>query len=202
MGILIFAIFLIPASFGFQEFWIVPFIASVFPLFGLIGVLVAPESPIFLEQKKALQKAEEDGPTASNWSKRIGEVKSLFRIPLQSPEVYRPLVLILGITCLQHFSGFTFTKKFLLQVLAPKNSTTSINEVDAPSQGKEDFTSYYFAMAINLLRFLANLLMARFLVNMRIRLLFFLSMFTTSTCLATLAFLLHPVCEELLPPGV
>ena len=167
-------------------------------------MLFAPESPIFLEQKKALQKAEEDGPTASNWSKRIGEVKSLFRIPLQSPEVYKPLVLILGITCLQHFSGFTFTKKFLLQVLAPQNknmSSTSSNVTEIPGQS-EDYTSYYFAMAINLLRFLANLLMARFLVNIRIRLLFFLSMFTTSICLATLAFLLHPLGERLVPQDV
>ena len=139
-------------------------------------MLVAPESPIFLEQKKALQKSEEDGPTVSCWGKRIGEVKSLFRIPLQSPEVYKPLVLILGITCLQHFSGFTFTKKFLLQVLAPQNkdmNSTSSNVTEIPGQS-EDYTSYYFAMAINLLRFLANLLMARFLVNIRIRLLFFL----------------------------
>ena len=148
-----------------------------------------------------MESAEEDGASTSNWNRRVKAAKNLLKIPLRSPEVYQPLVLILGITCLQHFSGFTFTKKFLLQVLAPKNSTTS-NEVDAPSQGREDFTSYYFAMAINLLRFLANLLMARFLVNMRIRLLFFLSMFTTSACLATLAFLLHPVCEDLLPPGV
>ena len=167
-------------------------------------MLVAPESPIFLEQKKALQKSEEDGPTVSCWGKRIGEVKSLFRIPLQSPEVYKPLVLILGITCLQHFSGFTFTKKFLLQVLAPQNknmNSTSSNVTEIPGQS-EDYTSYYFAMAINLLRFLANLLMARFLVNIRIRLLFFLSMFTTSICLATLAFLLHPLGERLVPQDV
>ena len=167
-------------------------------------MLFAPESPIFLEQKKALQKAEEDGPTASNWSKRIGEVKSLFRIPLQSPEVCKPLVLILGITCLQHFSGFTFTKKFLLQVLAPQNknmNSTSSNVTEILGQS-EDYTSYYFAMAINLLRFLANLLMARFLVNIRIRLLFFLSMFTTGICLATLAFLLHPLGERLVPQDI
>jgi hypothetical protein len=187
----------VPAALGFSvansDFWVIPVIASVFPLLGLIGVAVAPESPIFLERKNALESVEEAEAAegeAGGWSRRVAAAKKLLKIPLRSPEVYRPLVLILSITCLQHFSGFTFTKKFLLQVVAPQNSTC------------EDYTSYYFAMAINLLRFLANLLMARILVKIRIRLLFFLSLFATAICLSTLAFLLHPASQGLLPPGV
>ena len=129
-------------------------------------MLFAPESPIFLEQKKALQKAEEDGPTASNWSKRIGEVKSLFRIPLQSPEVYKPLVLILGITCLQHFSGFTFTKKFLLQVLAPVDQME--REVEVEVTKEKNYTGYYFAILINAIRTAANLMMSSFLKRQQV----------------------------------
>ena len=49
----------------------------------------------------------------------IATAKKQLRIPIRKPELYKPLVLILTITCLQHFSGFTFTKKFLLQILAP-----------------------------------------------------------------------------------
>ena len=201
-SILIFVIFCVPAVLGYRDFWLVPIIASVFPLLGLIGVAVAPESPIFLERKNALESVEEG--EAGGWSRRVDAAKKLLRIPLRSPEVYQPLMLILSITCLQHFSGFTFTKKFLLQVLAPQNITlnSTTQDVVEPYDGDQDYTSYYFAMAINFLRFLANLLMARFLVNIRIRLLFFLSMFATSICLATLALLLHPVCEGLLTPGV
>ena len=46
--------------------------------------------------------------------------------------MYKPLLLIIGITCLQHFSGFTFTKKFLLQVLTPskEDGVDDIEEED------------------------------------------------------------------------
>ena len=40
----------------------------------------------------------------------IATAKKQLRIPIRKPELYKPLVLILTITCLQHFSGFTFTK--------------------------------------------------------------------------------------------
>ena len=40
----------------------------------------------------------------------IAAAKKQLRIPIRKPEFYKPLVLILTITCLQHFSGFTFTK--------------------------------------------------------------------------------------------
>lgn len=187
-----------PVLFGFKGFWVVPIIASIFPFLGLIGVTVSPESPLFIERKNSLESVEEDG--ADGWSRRVEAAKKMLKIPFRSPEVFQPLMLILSITCLQHFSGFTFTKKFLLQVLAPQNSTLNSTTQDEAAQGDidEDYTSYYFAMAINLLRFLANLLMARFLINIRIRLLFFLSMFATSICLATLGFLLHPACEGFL----
>ena len=40
----------------------------------------------------------------------IAAAKKQLRIPIRKPEFYKPLVLILTIACLQHFSGFTFTK--------------------------------------------------------------------------------------------
>ena len=40
----------------------------------------------------------------------IATAKKQLRIPIRKPELYKPLVLILTITCHQYFSGFTFTK--------------------------------------------------------------------------------------------
>ena len=87
--------------------------------------------------------------------------KKQLRIPISKPEVYKPLVLILTITCLQHFSGFTFTKKFLLQVLAPVDQVEA--EVVREATKEEDYTGYYFAILINAIRTAANLMMSGFL---------------------------------------
>ena len=87
--------------------------------------------------------------------------KKQLRIPISKPEVYKPLVLILTITCLQHFSGFTFTKKFLLQVLAPVDQVEA--EVVREATKEEDYTGYYFAILINAIRTAANLMMSSFL---------------------------------------
>ena len=84
----------------------------------------------------------------------IATAKKQLRIPIRKPELYKPLVLILTITCLQHFSGFTFTKKFLLQILAP------LKKAEGHLKGDEDYTGYYFAILINTIRTTANLLMS------------------------------------------
>ena len=92
-SILIFAVFLVLVALGYHDVWVVPLIASFFPLCGLLGVLVAPESPIFLERKNALEAVEEGGN--DGWRRRIEAAKKLLNVPLRSPEVYQ---LILGIT--------------------------------------------------------------------------------------------------------
>ena len=83
----------------------------------------------------------------------FASAKKHLRIPISKPEVYKPLMLIITITCLQHFSGFTFTKKFLLQVLAPGT------KVEVRST-EEDYTGYYFAILINGIRTIVNLMMS------------------------------------------
>ena len=116
--------------------------------------------------------------------------KKQLKIPIRKPEVYRPLLLILTITCLQHFSGFTFTKKFLLQVLAPSQKLEG-----------ENYTGYYFAILINAIRTIANLMMSDFLKRFRVRFLFCLSLFSTALCLALFGcFLPLGPLHQLLPP--
>ena len=92
-------------------------------------------------------------------SQLFATAKRQLRFPINKPEVYRPLLLIITITCLQHFSGFTFTKKFLLQVLTPSEEVSGKDD----NKEEEEYTGYYFAILINVIRTVANLMMSGFL---------------------------------------
>ena len=89
---------------------------------------------------------------------------------MSKPEVYKPLLLIITITSLQHFSGFTFTKKFLLQILAPSKKLEGEvgGEVANDPEKEEEYTGYYFAILINIIRTVANLLMSDFLKRSKV----------------------------------
>ena len=102
---------------------------------------------------------EGEGSKKGVISQMFATAKKQLRIPITKPEVYKPLLLILTITCLQHFSGFTFTKKFLLQVLAPAEK----DGVGVSVEKEEEYTGYYFAILINAIRTAANLMMSGFL---------------------------------------
>lgn len=126
---------------------------------------------------------------------RLDQAKKKLKIPITSPAVYQPMILITCALCIQHLSGFTFTKKFLLQVLktpeVQSNKTFSaLNETtESQQEGSLDHKAYAFAMLINLIRFTSNLLMARFLRLFRMRFLYFISLFSTSICLVVLGLL-------------
>ena len=137
---------------------------------------------------------------------RINQAKKRLKVPICSPEVYQPLRLIFVIICIQHFSGSVFASRFLLQVIEPTQSRPHSNSSNstAPDVQEEqsDNTKYYYAMCIALLRFLANILMTKFVMSFRIRFLYFSSLFTTSLCLGLMGVLLHPtLTEDLLTTG-
>ena len=133
----------------------------------------------------------------STWSWRFRKVKGQLRIPIKKPEVYKPLILILTCTCLQHFSGFTFTKKFLVQILSHRGKGGhrhgALSDVVTPEQGE---STYYFAIVISFLRLSANLLMSYLSKRFRVRLLYFVSVFTTIGSLGLLGLLQHPTAIQ------
>ena len=92
-----------------------------------------------------IELGEEASTSISPWANLFSNSKARLRIPLCSPEVYKPLVLIAIIGGVQLFSGFTFTKKFLLQVLQPSFNLTQGSEIHNESSSP-DHTIYYFAM--------------------------------------------------------
>ena len=142
--------------------------------------------------KKELSEKNNNGSSKKSVIGQMVETaKKQLRIPMSKPEVYKPLLLIITITSLQHFSGFTFTKKFLLQILAPSkklegevggevvsftNPLASGSEVGNLSSGEvandpekeEEYTGYYFAILINIIRTVANLLMSDFLKRSKV----------------------------------
>ena len=133
----------------------------------------------------------------NDWSWRFRKVKGQLRIPIKKPEVYKPLILILTCTCLQHFSGFTFTKKFLVQILSHRGKGGhrhgALSDVVTQEQGE---STYYFAIVISFLRLSANLLMSYLSKRFRVRLLYFVSVFTTSGSLVLLGVLQHPTAIQ------
>jgi len=192
---LIFGITLLFYKYGFEY---VAFVAVFFPFFGLAGTFFTIESPIFVERVKDIKTSEENqqgGQNLTGFSLRLEQAKKKLKIPITSPAVYQPMILITCALCVQHFSGFTFTKKFLLQVL--KSPVTHSNETlttsNDTSEEKEesllDQKAYAFAMLINFIRFVSNLIMAKLLRLFRMRFLYFISLFSTAACLIILGFL-------------
>ena len=121
--------------------------------------------------KKELSEKNNNGSSKKSVIGQMVETaKKQLRIPMSKPEVYKPLLLIITITCLQHFSGFTFTKKFLLQILSPaKKFEEGASGGDAPNDPEEEeYTGYYFAILINTIRTVANLLMSNFLKRSKV----------------------------------
>merc|ERR1719275_405685 len=88
------------------EFYFVSVLVVGFPLLAFGALLCMKESPVYLERRRRLQ--DEAGP-------KVNMEKMKF--PASSPTVYIPFVLISGLISLQHFSGFTYTKRFTIQVL-------------------------------------------------------------------------------------
>jgi len=192
---MIFGITLLFYKYGFEY---VAFVAVFFPFFGLAGTFFTIESPIFVERVKDIKISEEnqqEGKTKTGFALRLEQAKKKLKIPITSPAVYQPMILITCALCVQHFSGFTFTKKFLLQVLKSPvgHSNETSSTTNETSEDKEesllDQKAYAFAMLINFIRFVSNLIMAKLLRLFRMRFLYFISLFSTAVCLIILGFL-------------
>ena len=127
-AILIFAFYVLFQRFGFRYVLIA---GGLLPALAFLGTLCLQESPIFAQrlilidhyeddllkltlqergnQEKALRKCQQSQSQKSTHA-LPDESGSRSGFLIQEPELYKPLVLIFTITCLQHFSGFTFTE--------------------------------------------------------------------------------------------
>ena len=114
------------------------------------------------------------------------------KVPINSPTVYRPLVLITSLLCLLQCSGSVFIKKFIIQILASNSGDTLIVESSnltsrlRVSQESQDNLNYYLPLIILSVRLAVIFLMAFMVKKLRIRFLYFLSLFMTVIVLASL----------------
>jgi len=171
-------------------------VASILPLLSFIGMWFKPESSsftaeTFIRQAESIQQEGFDNTIATqNGTDKPQAPKSgmsnMEFPPFGSRSIYKPLMLITSITCLKHFSGVSFTKKFLLQILAPK------------SKNGDPRLPTLFAIGITTIRLFANLYMAKLIKKTRLRFLFFFSLFTTAVCLIILGIFL----DDNLIPGI
>merc|ERR1712012_487711 len=192
------------------EFYYVSLFVVGFPLIAFGALLCMKESPVYLERRRRLR--EEAGPKDNVAKLNLEKMK----FPARSPTVYIPFVLISGLISLQHFSGFTYTKRFTIQVLgAMSNSSLPVEShhsatvsrgVNTSSSGSFspdlpdvpvplNTDSYYWAMLVCGVYLVSSLLVARLLRSIRRRFMFFISLFLTSICLIIIGFLME---EEML----
>ena len=177
-----------------------------FPVLAFGALLCMKESPVYLERRRRL--LEEAGPKANVAKLNLEKMK----FPASSPTVYIPFVLISGLISLQHFSGFTYTKRFTIQVLGAmsnsslpvesQHSATVSRGVNTSSSGSFspdlpdvpvplNTDSYYWAMLVCGVYLVSSLLVARLLRSIRRRFMFFISLFLTSLCLLAIGFLME-----------
>jgi len=192
------------------EFYYVSLFVVGFPLIAFGALLCMKESPVYLERRRRL--LEEAGPKANVTKLNMEKMK----FPASSPTVYIPFVLISGLISLQHFSGFTYTKRFTIQVLgAMSNSSLPVESQHSATVSRGLNTSisgsfspdlpdvpvplntdsYYWAMLVCGVYLVSSLLVARLLRSIRRRFMFFISLFLTSICLIIIGFLME---EEML----
>ena len=109
------------------------------------------------------------------------------KVPINSPTVYRPLVLITSLLCLLQCSGSVFIKKFLIQILASQPAKTEEEATKNNSNGSlaltetpnPDNLNYFLPLIILSVRLIVIFLMAFMVKKLRIRFLYFLSLFIT-----------------------
>ena len=116
------------------------------------------------------------------------------KFPLNSPTVYRPLVLVTSLLCLLQCSGSVFIKKFIIQILASnsdkarvetESERNSSNLTDVLTDSPDNL-NYYLPLIILSVRLIVIFLMAFMVKKLRIRFLYFVSLFLTVIILTCL----------------
>jgi len=90
-----------------------------FPAFGLFGIILGNESPVFLAKREMKLEEEKSATEKSSW---LSETLQSLKIPICSPSVYKPLILAAALGSLGSIAGDTYITKFLVQILNPEKT--------------------------------------------------------------------------------
>ena len=147
----------------------------------------------FFRQKMSRSRSmEENESPLKVW---LQESLERLKVPINSPTVYRPLILITSLMCLLQCSGSVFIKKFIIQILASNSEETPRVVEDSKLNSSNlsltvtvspDNLNYYLPLIILSVRLAVIFLMAFMVKKLRIRFLYFLSLFMTVVVLTCL----------------
>ena len=127
-------------------------------------------------------------------SSLIKEIMECLKVPICSPTILKPLVLISALTCLQQCSGSLYIRKFIIQILANENNFSelvlnSTNKSDANISSTsiyDEKLNYFLPLIIFSVRLFVLFIMAFMIKKIRMRFLYFLSLFLTVITLTVL----------------
>lgn len=189
------------------------------PLVAFIACFFVPESPVFLIAKGKQEKAQNSlkqlyGPDYqilqeveiinnnldSIRQSRKRKIEYIQNIN-QHPEIYKPFLIIVCLSIVQHFSGVSVVRAYVVKIFDEVfsehlNITTAV-ELIAPNvttnmtvcQGENQTSklAYISAVIIGLFRLVASLTLANLLRKYKRRCMYFFSMFLTIGSLITFA---------------
>ena len=177
----------------------ISYISAIFPAVGLVGMIFARESPIFRARSGSIStrymcslsyqcrhrisrvlSLEENKNPVKAW---VDENLERLKVPIFSPTVYKPLVLITALISLQQCSGAVYIKKFIIQILSTEEQGCSLGlnytGFDEQDQEIEDDKLYILPVVILTVRLIVIFMMTFLLQRLRVRFLYFLSLFLT-----------------------
>ena len=142
---------------------------------------------------KGKTKSHKDNPLMS-WI-RINLER--LKVPIFSPTIFKPLVLITGLNCLQQCSGSLYIRKFIIQILNSDDQEISDHDVDLVNKTNNitvfydesinsDPLNYFLPLIIFSVRLFVLFMMAFMIKKIRMRFLYFLSLFLTVMILGVL----------------
>ena len=138
-----------------------------------------------------------------------------FKVPICSPTILQPLVLISGLNCLQQCSGSLYIRKFIIQILDNQSGNETLvtrqeldnvpysdyiedyytieSEDDREAGGQDDGSlNYFLPLIIFSVRLIVLFMMAFMIKKIRMRFLYFLSLFLTVIILSVLGIVSDP----------
>ena len=145
--------------------------------------------------RKGSSGKDEKSNIFSTW---IAENLERLKVPIFSPTIFKPLVLISALNCLQQCSGSLYIRKFIIQILDnnsdqeysdTSNMTTAASDDcgdDCDAEDGGDSLNYFLPLIIFSVRLLVLFMMAFLIKKIRMRFLYFLSLFLTVTILSIL----------------
>ena len=149
--------------------------------------------------RKGSSGKDEKSNIFSTW---IAENLERLKVPIFSPTIFKPLVLISALNCLQQCSGSLYIRKFIIQILdnnsdqeysdtstAVTNMTTAASDDcgdNCDTENSGDSLNYFLPLIIFSVRLLVLFMMAFLIKKIRMRFLYFLSLFLTVTILSIL----------------